>query len=314
MMQWPLHGSYREVTHAYSSEPSGSTASRYVEWPVSARLLDAERAVTKRRSVAERLARDASADDMLDKAEVAHRAAQDRASNLKAALAQEGAHLAKLESELAELLDKKTLAATVAEIAAMTTDLETVATEMDTVVSKLGAIAERAAGFIPEAGGLLAFTTASKTQIPDAVALITRLMNDHAAAVLAGTGPAALKRPEPVTVVAAIPPAPTVQLFCTRPVRWIAADGATRIGQKFTDVSVTPSAASRGLACGALVALDSPLRRQNYNTVEGNPRADLALDLDAEPVREAAPVLHEAFERPTIGEACIFKIARDVVR
>jgi hypothetical protein len=82
------------------------------------------------------------------------------------------------------------------------------------------------------------------------------------------------------------PAAPTILLFALRPIKWIAADGTKCAAQKFTDAALTETAASRGLAMGALVALDSPLRKQHHGTAPGHVRVDLALDLDAEPVHQ----------------------------
>ena len=94
------------------------------------------------------------------------------------------------------------------------------------------------------------------------------------------------------------------------PVLWKDANGRQCVAQKFTDATLTPSAASRGLACGALVPLDSPLRRQNHNTVEGHARADLAFDLDAEPIHTSEPIPHSAFEPAKIGQPYVLKVAR----
>jgi hypothetical protein len=161
-----------------------------------------------------------------------------------------------------------------------------------------------------EAGQIGGFISGCAGEVEVAAAVVLVELRDLPKLVAAGDRPMP-HRPEPVAPVTVIPPAPTVSLFAMRPVRWIAADGTPRVAQKFTDVSVTPSAASRGLACGALVPLDSPLRRQHHGTVEGHGRADLAFDLDAEPVGPSTePIQHSAFEPPIVGKPYTLRVAR----
>jgi hypothetical protein len=160
-----------------------------------------------------------------------------------------------------------------------------------------------------EAGQIGGFISGYAGEVEVAAAVTLVELRDLPKLVAAGDRPIP-HRPEPVAPVTVIPPAPTVSLFAMRPVRWIAADGTPRVAQKFSDANLTPSAASRGLACGALVPLDSPLRRQHHNTVEGHARAALALDLDAEPVHSSAPELHSAFTPINRGEPYVLKVAR----
>jgi hypothetical protein len=160
-----------------------------------------------------------------------------------------------------------------------------------------------------EAGQIGGFISGCAGEVEVAAAVTLVELRDLPKLVAVGDRPIP-HRPEPVAPVTAIPPAPTVSLFAMRPVRWIAADGTPRVAQKFTDASLTPSAASRGLACGALVPLDSQLRRQHHGTAEGHARADLAFDLDAEPVHSSAPELHSAFTPINRGEPYVLKVAR----
>lgn len=163
-----------------------------------------------------------------------------------------------------------------------------------------------------EAGQIGGFISGCAGEVEVAAAVVLVELRDLPKLVAAGDRPIP-HRPEPVAAIALILPAPTVNLFAMRPVRWIAADGTLRVAQKFTDADLTPSAASRGLACGALVPLDSPLRRQHHGTVEGHGRADNALDLDAdEPVHPPSiePIQHSAFEPPIVGKPYTLRVAR----
>lgn len=268
---------------------------------LTARLDAAEKVVVERKDEAERLACDNADDAVLEKAEAAVRVAQDHVKNLRGGLSKKQQHLADLERDLAALIDARTRRETAAEVATMATDLENAAKAFDTAIATLAEISGRAAKFCPDAVGLQAFASSSRSQVPPATELIVTVMRNYATAVLRGDGPATLPKPEGAFVEPVTEKPPTVQLFCMRPVKWRDAAGVQRLAQKFTDVSVTQSAASRGVACGALVPMESPLRRANHNTVGGNPDLALALDLDAEPVRTGEPGLHEAFEQPRIG-------------
>jgi hypothetical protein len=175
---------------------------------LNTRLAEAETAVIDLRIAAERLALDGADDAALTAAEAKTRALIDRTATLKAALTQSEARLAGLERELAELTDKTMRAATAAEVAAMADHLEATATSLGSIVEKMAEITGRAGLFIYEAKGLESYATASKTQVPDAVALIATLLRSHASAVLNGTAPAALpKQPAPEPIVVAPPPA-----------------------------------------------------------------------------------------------------------
>jgi hypothetical protein len=160
-----------------------------------------------------------------------------------------------------------------------------------------------------EAGQIGGFISGCAGEVEVAAAVTLVELRDLPKLVAAGDRPIP-HCPEPVAPVTVIPPAPTVSLFAMRPVRWIAADGTPRVAQKFSDANLTPSAASRGLACGALVPLDSPLRRQHHNTVEGHARADLALDLDAEPAPIDPIQRSSPFTVVDRGPAIQMKVAR----
>src|SRR5712671_3771709 len=91
---------------------------------LAARAVDAEKAVAARRGEAQQLAFDNADDGLLGKAEAALRGALDRQGTISAASVEAGKLLALLESQLAELLDKKQRSATSVELLAMADDLE----------------------------------------------------------------------------------------------------------------------------------------------------------------------------------------------
>ena len=66
--------------------------------------------------------------------------------------------------------------------------------------------------------------------------------------------------PAPVTVAE---PAPEVRrVFTSRVIRWRDVQGVSQVADQFVDADLTPSAASRGLRCGAVTRVDDPRRRE----------------------------------------------------
>ena len=247
-----------------------------------ARLLDAEAAISAATAAARTLALDAADDATLDQAESRLRAAQDRTTTLRAALDQSNAQIATLESDFASAVDQKTRRETVVETNAMATEIKTVGHEAIVAITKLANVAERAGMCVPEARGLHAFCVSSGTQIPDAVALIVKLLGDHSAAVLAGSAPASLKRPEAPYVEKPVLPAPTQIVFCLRSIKWHDTERKQQLARKFTDAYLPPQLVAKALKSGACIAISDPRRKQFHHTQNEQPRADTALDLDAD--------------------------------
>jgi hypothetical protein len=270
---------------------------------MSARLLEAEQAVVERRRSAQRLALDGADDLLLDKAEAALRASQDRATTLASAITDAEQHLAALEKAQAEYQDQKTRAATAAEAETLASDMESIATDFDGVITRLAAISERATSFCGDASGLVAYAGLSKTQVPDAIAMIRAMLHAHAVNLLS---------------VPVAPPEPNVVLFCMKPVKWRDASGQQCVAQRFTDAELPPGLVARALSSGACIALDDPRRKQNYGVVGGRPDKATCFDLSgadkpepaAEPGQSAPPIAHSAFTVVDRGPAVQMKVAR----
>jgi hypothetical protein len=279
-----------------------------------AKLAESDATVIRCKMAAKVFALDASADDTaLDKADGATRSAQDRVATIAGAIIEAEEQLAALEAARDEADDKRQRAATIAEIEGLTKALDAVAREFDPVITKMATLAESFGLFVPEAQGLLNFTTAARTQIPDCVAMIKMLAANHAAAVLAGTAPAALRKPQAAFVPTIAAKPATVALFAMRPIKWRDASGHQIVAQKFTDVNLTPTAAIRALDLKAAVQMNDPLRKANHGTAAGHARADIALDLDADPDRapQTEPIQHSAFQPVKVGAPYTLKIARE---
>jgi len=154
----------------------------------------------------------------------------------------------------------------------------------------------------------------ARDEIPQSGILISRLVRDHREGVLAGTRPGTLAAP-PQAYVEVLPPVePTEVLFALRSIKWKDGNGKQRSTAQFNDAELPTRLVKRALSCGACVPVSDPRRRAN-RTQGGVVRLDTATDLDApvaEPEHHTAvePVMHSAFEPPTIGPARVLKIAR----
>ncbi len=279
-----------------------------------ARLSEAEVAIIERQTAAEQAALDGAADDALTNAESKLRAVQDRRVTLRAALTKAEALVSRLEKERDDEADKAQREKTGAEIELLAREVIDAAAAFDSAAAVLADISARAAPIVPEATGVQNFALITRAEIPTAGDMIAALLRAHAAAVLNGTVPAVLPNPEAPFVELVIEKPETVRLFCMRAVKWTAADGTQHMAQRYQDADLTPPAASRGLAIGALVPLDSPVRKQHHGTWPGHVRADICTDLDADgPVQGSVDPIDAAFERVDRGPVIVGRIPRKAV-
>jgi hypothetical protein len=207
------------------------------------------------------------------------------------AVEQKDAEMVTLKVARDEKLDRETRHKTSEECAERLRAAHAIGRKFDTMMDELAEYTAWAQPFVPEAGGLQGYCRASRQQIPETMELIGRLIATHAAAVLRGDAPATLRKPEIIVPPTIAPEAPTEHLFAMRPVRWKDAKGTTQVSQKFRDVYLTPAAAMRALATKACIQIGDPLRRQYHGTVGGSADPALAFDLDADPERNAEPIL-----------------------
>ncbi|SHG80953.1 hypothetical protein [Bradyrhizobium erythrophlei] len=175
-------------------------------------------------------------------------------------------------------------------------------------MKRLAAFAEWAQPFVPEAEGVLNYTIASRSQIPEALTLLQKLIGYHAQSVMAGTAPPSLKRVaapfvEPVKTVPVL-----TTVFAIKSIKWTV-DGNARITQRFKDVQMPPAFAKAALDNNVAVRLDDP-RCKDRNSVGGNPEPLHAFDLNqamsdksagprlVEPIRASTPQFVETIGPP----------------
>jgi hypothetical protein len=149
-------------------------------------------------------------------------------------------------------------------------------------------IAARIIPIAPEANGLKGFSDVLVAQIPEAVALLSRLIREHAAAVLRREAPSKLKQPEAPVVVPIVQKPVRVSLFAMRSIKFVDPDNGERIvAKQFRDVAMPPTYAKAALDLKIAVRISDPLREQHHETIAGHADPAHAFDLDAAMVDKA---------------------------
>jgi hypothetical protein len=217
----------------------------------------------------------------------------------------------KLKAEQDEAADQNQRSATAIDCHKL---IEELAKEGDFIAasaSRLSGIAARIVPIAPEANGLKSFADVTTVQIPEAVALLSRLIREHAAAVLRKEVPSTVKKPDAPFVPPAVVKPVRMDLFCMRSVKYVDPDsGKLILIPKFQDGIFPPSYAKVALDLKACVCVSDPLRRQHHGTVSGHADVALALDLDeamaeksagpklVEPIRQSNPQFIETIGPP----------------
>lgn len=273
-------------------------------------LAEAENAVERYRATAIKLNTDGNDKAGVEQAKLAWRSAQENVDTNQASIADEEQNLASLITARDKVADTKTRHETANEIEAELRKSGDIQRDLNSVLKRLAAFAEWCAPFTPEAQGLLNYTIASRSQIPEALTLLQKLIGYHAQAVMAGTAPASLKRMT-APFVEPVETAPVMTtVFAIKSIKWTdPVDGTARITQRFKDVSMPPAFAKAALDNNVAVRLDDP-RCKDRNSVGGNPEPLHAFDLDeamaekstapklVEPIRQSNPQFIETIGPP----------------
>ncbi len=171
-----------------------------------ARLSDAEVAIIACQTAAEQLALTGADDDRLTNAENQLRAAQDRRSTLKAALAKSGAEVARLEKARDAALDAKQREETASKLELLAREVIESTEAVGAAVTRLHQCAVAAGVIVPEANGLAAFAHMAKGEIPQSGTMIAQLVRQHREMILRGEGSATLAAPPTAPFAEVIPP------------------------------------------------------------------------------------------------------------
>jgi hypothetical protein len=155
--------------------------------------------------------------------------------------------------------------------------------------ARFSGIAARIIPIAPEANGLKNFSDVLVQQIPEAVVLLSRLVREHAAAVLRREAPSTVKKPETLTVVPTVTKPMRITLFAMRSVKFVDPDSKTLVVvQKFKDGEFPPTYGKFALDQKIVVRVSDPLSAQHRGSVAGHPDPALAFDLDAAMVEKAS--------------------------
>jgi hypothetical protein len=218
---------------------------------------------TTHREKARKLAGDGADDTALSTVEAAMRREQDRAATLGDAIGDAEVTIADLEREIAEIVDQRCRAETVAAVTALVDKWASAGAAFDAAVTQLADLARESAVITLDAHPLHQFLEAVKQQVPPAAEMVANVLQHHAKAVLAGTAPASLPKPEaqPAPAVAVEQKPPTRTLFAMRSIKW-REDGRQRTALQWSDVELPEHLAERALRTGACVPLTSEHRKK----------------------------------------------------
>jgi hypothetical protein len=267
------------------------------------------------REKARKLAGDGAEDTALSAAEVAMRGDQDRITTLDGAISDVEAAIASLELEIAGMVDRRCRSETAAAVTALADKWASLGAAFDVAVGQLADLARESAVITLDAHPLQVFLDAVKQQVPPAADVVASVLRDHAKAVLVGTAPAFLPKPEPEPApFKLVEPPPTELLFTLRSVRWTDAQGVKRIADQYTDAALPPDIARRALKCRACVPISDPRRRELRHAHGGrHPNPQNALDLDDEGAGRPAHMPTVATNRATPVESTIVRVQTDPV-
>jgi hypothetical protein len=156
----------------------------------------AETSAAEHREKARKLAREGGDDHALSAAETEMRREQDRTATYNGAISDVEATIADLERKIAQIIDQSCRKETAAAVTALADKWASVGAAFDAAAGELADTARESAVIVLDAHPLQVFLEAVKQQVPPAADVVTNVLRDHARAVLAGTAPASLPKPQ----------------------------------------------------------------------------------------------------------------------
>ena len=248
-------------------------AARDSKTKLAERLAAAETAVIEKKATTKRLAVEGADDSVLDKAEAACRAAQDRVSTLTVAILEVENNIADLVAEKFKQEDEKIRAATVLELEVIERDFTRAADDTVSSAKRLSEVATRMATFIPDAAGLSIFAASVASETPANVVMLKTLLRGHVSTVLSGHGRATIPQPAAPAVILAHPaPKELVQVVSIKNVAFH--DGnVVRTAHAGYTLSLSPAVAAAALKSGACVEPQDP--RAKHHEIQRKPTTPL---------------------------------------
>jgi hypothetical protein len=177
---------------------------------IAERLREVQARATERRDAARSLVRDGGDDAKLAIVESEMRAAEDRVDTLTGGLADIDNDISELKREIAQVIDLRCRQETAAAVNSVADRWASAVTAFDTAAGQLADLARESTLIVLDAQPLHVFIDAVKQQVPPEVEAISKVLREHAKAVLGGSAPASLPKPEPEpTQLKAVEPPPT---------------------------------------------------------------------------------------------------------
>jgi hypothetical protein len=233
------------------------------------RLQTAEAKLAEACALVEQLALEGD-DAALDRALQARRGAEDKITALRGAALKIGKEIAEIEAAIDKVVDQRVRRETSAAVAAMADELAEAQADFTKAAQRLEAAARQGGLLIPESRAVAEFTLSAYTQLEPATTMVVGALHAHAKAVIAGSAPASLPRPAaPAPVLTVVPQEPTVNLFVTRNIRYVASGGDVICCGQNRRHDLPERIAELALSSGAAVPLTDRARIAAFEGTSG---------------------------------------------
>jgi hypothetical protein len=259
------------------------------------------------------------ADAKLGTIKAEKREKEDRAASLRGGLARIDSDIAELQREIAEDIDREQRVATAATIDAWVDEWSRAAAAFDSACRLVESISSLTVSVAPEAGGTKNFALDARQQLPAAVALITTLLKNHRAGVLAGGSKATLAKPAQPVQLKLVEAPKVTEVVALRAVKYFSADNGAMVCVGTFQRHFLPDAlVDQAMRAGAVCAVGDPRVRGGQIGSLGmvlphESRCELLGDAPtakAAPKSTVAPITHSAFEVVDRGPAYNITVPR----
>lgn len=269
-------------------------------------------AAAKMRAARDLLLADGADPVAIETAENAIRDAEIAVRTRADALVEIGRQIAEVEGKAAKLAEDRQRKQTADEIGAMSAEIGPAGTAAIDALNTLAEVAGRAGTVTADATGVKLACERFAADLPAALELVESLLTSHAQAVLTGHAPATLRQPEAAPTPKVAPPAPTVRVFTTKPIKWRDPSNPVFVLNRpaFSQCDLEPRLAEAALTLKAAIPITDPqvavlarhYAKDQYAPLSQCVSLDGHDDDDAaneqQPIYQDEIVRHSAFARP----------------
>lgn len=219
---------------------------------LSQRLAKARAKVEEEKCELTRLFSSDADDAAIGVVQASHRGALDTAEHIADALIVAEQRVSELEKQLADLIDARERAATVARIEAEAKELTEAKAQFDEVCAKLAEISGRVGLHSYEARAVEAFMQHAPREIDAALSMVRSAMSGYIGRVAVGSAPSVISEPASQPTLAPTKPSPEVTgLIAMRPIAWAENNGMIRRHPRGFIVALPVALAAHAQAIGA---------------------------------------------------------------